>query len=296
MDSAALRAFVAVAEQGSFSRAADSLFLTQSAVSKRIAALEDELRAPLFDRIGRSVHLTEAGAVLLTRARRILAEIEAGRQAIADLGGTVAGRLRLGTSHHIGLHYLPPVLRAFTVSYPAVELDLRFLESEAACEAVERSELELAVVTLPESPAVALATETLWPDPLAFAVGPDHALCQLTPPLAPAMLADQPAILPAPATFTRRIVAAALAPFGVRPHVTLETNYLETIKMMVAVGLGWSVLPRTMLADGELQPLEIAGIDLERRLGLVRRDGRTLGNAARAFRALVRAQRSADRG
>lgn len=286
MDIASVQAFIAVADGGSFSRAADTLFLTQPAVSKRIAALEDELRARLFDRMGRSVRLTEAGEALLPHARRVLAELDAGRQVVADLQGTVGGRLRLGTSHHVGLHRLPPVLRAFSAQYPGVDLDLHFMDSEQACYAVERGELELAVVTLPAAPPSTLATETLWPDPLDLVAAADHPLARHAA-LAPADLAAYPAILPAPTTFTRRIIAEALRPYGLQLRVALETNYLETIKMMVSVGLGWSALPRTMVS-GELVALRVAGIEPERRLGLVYRVGRTLGNAARAFVAIAR--------
>jgi DNA-binding transcriptional LysR family regulator len=286
MEVSALRAFEAVARGCSFSRAADELFLTQPAVSKRIAALEHELGRHLFDRIGRAVVPTEAGEALLPHARRVLAEIDASRQAIADLGGRVAGRLRVGTSHHIGLHRLPPILRAYTQCYPAVELDLDFMDSEAACEAVERGSLELAVVTLPEEPAETLVTETLWQDPLAFLASADHPLAHRSP-RSLAELAQHPAILPDPHTFTRRILADALRPRGLALRVTLETNYLETIKMMVAVGLGWSVLPRTMIDTGLLE-LGVDEVALSRRLGLVRRVGRTPSNAATAFARLAR--------
>lgn len=287
MDLATLQAFAAVADQGSFSRAADTLFLSQSAVSKRVSLLETDLRTRLFDRIGRRVRLTEAGEALLPRARRVLAEMENARQAVSDLEGAVGGHLRIGTSHHIGLHRLPPVLRAFVTAYPEVELDLRFMDSEEACTAVERGELELAIVTLPRRPAAGLDTETLWHDPLAFVSAVDHPLARAGT-LAPRMLADEPAILPAPTTFTRRIVTEALRPHGVEPRAALETNYLETIKMMVSVGLGWSVLPRSMHVAGELVLLDVDGIRLERRLGLVRRAGRTLGNAARELVAVAR--------
>lgn len=286
MDFSALQTFVAVAEGGSFSRAADALFLTQPAVSKRVSALEEELGARLFDRMGRSVRLTEAGEALLTHARRVLSELEASRQAVADLQGRVGGRLRIGTSHHIGLHRLPPVLRSFTSHYPEVQLDLHFMDSEQACFAVERGDLELAVVTLPESPPETVETEVIWPDPLAFVAAPDHPLA-INGPLKPAAMAEHGAILPAPTTFTRRIVNEALRPYGIRLSVTLETNYLETIKMMVSVGLGWSALPRTM-ALPDLHELEIDGLHLSRRLGLVRRVGRSLGNAAHAFSEITR--------
>jgi len=292
MDITALRAFEAVVRGRSFSCAADELFLTQPAVSKRIAALEDELGRRLFDRIGRSVVPTEAGEALLPHARRVLAEIEASRQAIADLGGRVAGRLRVGTSHHIGLHRLPPILRAYRQHYPGVELDLAFMDSEAACEAVERGSLELAVVTLPDKPADTLVTEALWHDPLAFLAAAEHPLAHSQAPDL-VELTRHPAILPDPHTFTRRILADALRPLGVGLRVALETNYLETIKMMVAVGLGWSVLPRTMI-DPNLVELTVEDVDLARRLGLVQRVGRTPSNAASAFAAMARDQANGD--
>ncbi|MEX1082477.1 MAG: LysR family transcriptional regulator [Halofilum sp. (in: g-proteobacteria)] len=291
MEIASLQTFISVAEGGSFSRAADALFLTQPAVSKRVFALEEELGARLFDRMSRSVRLTEAGEALLTHARRVLAELEASRQAIADLQGTVGGRLRIGTSHHVGLHRLPPVLRAFSAQYPEVELDLHFMDSEQACFAIERGDLELAVVTLPETPPETLLTETIWPDPLVLIAGAEHPLAHAGS-LTPGALADHGAILPAPTTFTRRLLNEALRPHGIRLRVTLETNYLETIKMMVSVGLGWSALPRTM-ALPELVELRIQGIDVRRRLGLVQRVGRTLGNAARAFTEVTRAHADA---
>ena len=102
----------------------------------RIAALEAGLAVRLFDRLGRRVLATEAGETLLPRARRILADVEDSRRALADLSGQVAGRLCVATSHHVGLHRLPPVLRAYTARYPQVQLDLRFMASEAASAAV----------------------------------------------------------------------------------------------------------------------------------------------------------------
>ena len=114
MDTNSLRTFITTAELESFSLAAEQLYLTQPAISKRIAALEEELGAKLFDRIGRHVSLTEAGRTLLQRARIILQEVEDSRRLISNLSGTVSGRLSIGTSHHIGLHRLPPVLRRYS--------------------------------------------------------------------------------------------------------------------------------------------------------------------------------------
>src|SRR3569833_3129749 len=142
MNTTQLRAFLVVAQTASFSRAAEELHLTQPAVSKRVAQLEDELDIRLLDRIGRQVSLTEAGRALLPRAQRILAEMEDSRRAIQNLAGAVAGPLRLGTSHHVGQHHLPAVLRRYSTLHPAVVLDLHFLDSETACAAVSQGELD----------------------------------------------------------------------------------------------------------------------------------------------------------
>ena len=290
MDIASLHAFVTVADTGSFSLAAAQLHLTQPAISKRIAALETELNARLFDRLGRAVRLTEAGTVLLPRARHILAEVEDSRRALRNLSGRVAGSLILATSHHIGLHRLPPVLRTFAARYPQVRLDMRFMDSEIACAAVLRGEVELAVITLPPQVEAPLEALPLWLDPLTVAAARLHPLATLNA-IEPRQLGDYPAILPSEATFTRRIVDDRLARMGVKPPVAFATHYLETIKMMVVVGLGWSVLPRTML-DGELVELRIAGLNMERMLGVVRHTGHTLSNAAGALLNTLREEGS----
>lgn len=148
MDTAGLQAFVTVTNCGSFSLAAQQLFLTQSAVSKRIALLESQLNCRLFDRIGRQVVLTEAGRALFPRARDILLAIEDAERTLGNLSGQIGGRLALATSHHISLHRLPPILKAFVDRFPEVELDLQFAASEVAYEGVLRGELELALITL----------------------------------------------------------------------------------------------------------------------------------------------------
>lgn len=281
LDIAGLRAFLAVAEQQSFSAAAAELHLSQPAVSKRVAALETAMKVRLFDRIGHRVLLTEAGAALLPRARRILLDIEDSQRAIANLSGRVEGRLYLGTSHHIGLHRLPPVLREFVAGYPEVRLELRFLDSEAVCAAVVAGELELGVVTLPVDPPPALLSEPVWDDPLSVVVGRDHPLAGHGR-VDMGRLAATPAILPGPETFTRQIIESEFARRGLRIEAELSTNYLETIKMLVAVGLGWSLLPDSML-DDQLSALTVPGLAPHRRLGIVHHRERTLSNAARAM-------------
>lgn len=285
MDIASLSAFIAVAETRSFSRAAEHLFMTQPAISKRIAALEQDLGVSLFDRLGRSIDLTEAGITLLPSARRIVADIATSREEVRSLNEAVAGRLRLGTSHHIGIHRLPPVLKAYTQSCPQVDLDLLFMDSEQACEQVAEGSLELAIVTLPDRPEPGLLTDTIWPDPLAIVCARDHALAG-GQSIVPGLLSEYPAVLPARGTVTRSILFKALEPHAVRVETALETNYLETIKMMVSVGLGWSALPVSMI-DESITSVPVSGLHMQRELGSVRLRARSLSRAATALLALL---------
>lgn len=285
MDTQSLSAFLEVAETQSFSRAGEKLHLSQPAVSKRIAALEQQLGMKVFDRVNRNISLTDAGRALLPHARRVLQDIEDGRRALSQLSGEVSGRLSIGTSHHIGLHRLPPVLRRYTRKYPDVDLDIHFMDSEVACEAVLAGKLELGIVTLPGQPLPNLETRLVWPDPLAVVVSPGHPLARKKR-LMLKELAAHPAVLPDEATYTHRIIKAELKKHGVEPRVRLATNYLETLKMLVGIGLGWSVLPRSML-DRSITPLAVTGFSARRGLGLVWHSRRILSGAARALVAAM---------
>jgi len=276
-----LKAFVAVAETGSFSLAAERLFLTQPAVSKRIAALESELDARLFDRIGRTVTLTEGGHALLPRAQKLLVELEDSIRAISSLSGEIRGTLCFATSHHIGLHRLPPILKRYTLAYPQVRLDIQFMDSEAACVAVEHGDLELGIVTLPPAPSSKLTTKVVWQDPLGIVVSHNHPLAEKAD-VTLNELAQHVAVLPATNTYTRQIAEQAFSRLGLSLEVALSTNYLETIKMLVSVGIGWSLLPNTML-DKHISKLPVEELSLQRSLGIVYHRERTLSNAARAL-------------
>ncbi len=303
MDTALLQAFLAVARQESFSQAAEHLHLTQPAVTKRIQALEEQFGTPLFDRVGRRITLTEAGRALLPRARQWLHDLDDMRRLAGDFAeaatGQLTGTLTVGTSHHIGLHRLPPALRAFSTMHPQVRLDIRFIDSEQAYEAVLSGELELGIVTLPPVPDDRLVARVIWPDPLAFVVAAGHPLAgrarqrrqadDSATGIAAADLAGHPAILPSPNTFTRQIAEGMFRSEGLRLQVNLETNYLETIKMMVSIGLGWSVLPAN-LCDADVVAVPVNGVRLSRDLGVVHHPRRVLSRAAAAMLALLEAE------
>lgn len=289
MDLATLNAFIAIAELGSFSEAAERLHLTQPAVSKRIASLEQQLNVRLFDRLGREVSLTEAGRALLPRAYQILNVLDDTRRALTNLSGEISGRLTLATSHHIGLHRLPPLLRAFTRAHPQVKLDIQFLDSEVAYEEVLHGRAELAVITLAPDTREPVHAVAVWDDPLDFVAAPEHPLAR-SEAISLADVALHPAVFPGGNTFTHHIVRRLFEAQGLTPNIAMSTNYLETIKMMVSIGLAWSVLPRTML-DEQVARLPLPGIQLSRQLGYISHTERTLSNAARAFMQLLDAQR-----
>ncbi|MDD3762199.1 MAG: LysR family transcriptional regulator [Nevskiales bacterium] len=285
METQLLAAFVEVANCGSFTQAAERLHLSQPAVSKRMTTLEQQIGAALFDRIGRSIVLTDAGRTLLPYARKVLQDVEDGRRALSGLSGRVGGRLSIGTSHHIGLHRLPPVLKRYTQQYPDVDLDIHFMDSEIACDAVLDGRLELGIVTLPLLPIERLRTRVIWPDPMAFVVAPDHPLRRLRR-IRLLDLVDYPAVLPDEATYTHRIVKQVLETHGAHPRIRLATNYLETLKMLVAIGMGWSVLPTSMV-DETIRVLSIAEIRLHRDLGTALHADRTVSGAARALLGML---------
>ena len=284
MDNQNLKAFITVAELGSFSDAADRLYLTQSAISKRIALLEQQIGKRLFDRIARQVSLTEAGNELLPRARRILQEYENALQAINDLSGEASGTLRLAISHHLGLHRLPPILKEFAQQYPNVTLDIEFMDSEKAYEKVLHGESEVAVITLALESHHNINSKKIWNDPLRFICAQDHPLAALKQP-ALQDLAEYPIILPGLNTYTGRIIQNLFQKEGIPLKAPMSTNYLETISTMVEIGLGWSVLPETLVRDLHVMPIK--SITIERDLGYIHHMKRSLSNAAVVFLGLM---------
>ncbi len=285
MDTQNLQAFLAVARHLSFSNAAEELHLTQPAISKRIALLEQDLDLPLFNRIGRRVSLTRHAEQLIPLANDILDRLDSARRELLEQSEQVSGRLTLAISHHIGLHHLPPVLRAFQHAQPNVELDISFTDSELAYAAVLSGEAELAVITLAPQGQALIEAVKLWQDPLCFAVAKDHPLAVETARSIDD-LSQFPAILPNQSTYTGTIIAGLFAQKKLKLNIRMATNYLETIKAMASIGLGWTVLPETML-DDSLQKIEISGAKLARELGYIRHRDRHASMAVLAFIATL---------
>ncbi|MDN3639442.1 LysR family transcriptional regulator [Simiduia curdlanivorans] len=292
MDTQSLEAFCAVAECNSFSEAATKLFLTQPAVSKRVANLESQLNCRLFDRIGKRVQLTQAGLLLQPKAQHILQALADSKRLLAELGNQVSGKLYLATSHHIGLHRLPPLLKSFSQRYPEVELVLQFLDSERAYQEVLQGKHDLAIVTLEPVDHQQVARDIWWTDDLLFVCAKDHALAQLNS-LSLDQLSDVPAILPSPNTHTTQVIQRLFDDAGARLNVSMTTQSLDTIKMMTSIGLGWSLLPKTLMSKELMQlapKVDGTPLQINRQLGCIHHPQRSLSNAALAFIKLCKTQ------
>ncbi|OGT74557.1 MAG: hypothetical protein A3H44_09090 [Gammaproteobacteria bacterium RIFCSPLOWO2_02_FULL_57_10] len=292
MDTQNLQAFVAVALSRSFSLAAEKLHITQPAISKRIHMLEQQLDTQLFDRIGRQVSLTEAGRTLLPHAESILAAMHTARQAVADLSGETKGQLKLITSHHIGLHRLPKILREYTERYPLVELDIRFMDSGQAYAAVLKGDCDLGIITEVAQHDTALNTRTVWTDTMLFVAAPQHPLSQLNT-VTLADISPYQALLPERRFYTTQLVEELFTRNGLTIKINLATNYLETIKALISAGYAWSVLPQSMLQDGALKVLSVqspdsaAPISITRNLDCIYHRQRLMSNAGKAFLDLL---------
>ena len=277
MNLAAFVAFVKVMETGSISIAAEHLFITQPAVTKRIHSLEDYFGVKLFESAGRGIQPTHAAHSLLPKVKMWLNELGEIHHTLSHEQAQVQGRLKIGTSHHIGLHHLAEPLKRFVQQFPQVTLDVHFVDSEQAHEQVLAGELELAFLTLPPRGDDRLNYLTIWHDPLVFVAAPFHALAQQQQLHLEDLIA-YPSLLPAAHTYTSQIMLAEFARKGLKPQISMGNNPLESIRMLVSIGLGWSVLPKTLL-NHELVQLDL-NLKLNRQLGMVWHPARIQSKAA----------------
>jgi len=291
VDISQLKTFIECAKHLSFSKASEQLHLSQSAVSKRIASLESELKQRLFDRIGRDISLTEAGRTLLPHARNALITLENSVNALRNLSAQVGGPLHLATSHHIAGKRLPEVLKVYRKRYPEVELRLEFMASEAACQAVVDGDVDLAVLTLPQRLNENLRRWTIWSDPMQIVIASDHPALQKSHSPYTDVITRVPALLPDTSTFTRQLIDEALRDYNF--SIAQCANFLDTLRMLVDIGMGWSVLPHSML-DASLTPIPLPGRPLVRYLGILSNEQRSLSNAGLRFIELLREYAEVD--
>jgi DNA-binding transcriptional LysR family regulator len=273
-----------IARHGSFSRAAESLRLSQPAVSLHMRQLEARCGTALLERVGKRAFPTPAGALLLDHAGRAFAELEAAQEALRQLRGVVAGRLRLGTGATASIHLLPPLLRGLRARYPELELVVVTGNAPEIAAAVAGNELDVAIVTLPVS-GRQLAVTPFLVDPLV-AVGPPSLVWPRRGGLTAAALARYPLIVYERGGTIRRVIDTWFRRGGVQPRVVMELGNEEAIKKLVGAGLGVSVSPVMAVRDevraGALRMRPLSP-PLVRRLGVIRRRDKPETPALRVF-------------
>jgi DNA-binding transcriptional LysR family regulator len=241
MDLARLRVFQAVADEGSFSRAARKLFLSQPAVTQHIQALEAELGVPLFDRLGRRTTLTPAGVSLSQHVPQILGMVRAAETAAREAGGEASRTLRLGVSETLATYVLPPLLGDLQHRLPDTELRLTVGDSAELLLALLNNDVELAF-WLREASHPQLEQTELASEPLVWVLPPDDPMGH-APSLPASAFSNRRLILRGKNSAARRVIQALLERENAFPPDVLEMDNLEAIKRAVEVGFGVSLAP-----------------------------------------------------
>ena len=283
-----LRTLQAIAQHGSFSRAAQALRLTQPAVSMQVRHLEQALGLPLLERVGKRAFPTQAGQLLLTHADRALRELEAGVERVQALRGVVAGRVRLGTSASISIYLLPPALRRFRARYPETEVVVVTGNAAGITRAIVANELDVGIVSLPVRDRELVVTP-FFRDELV-AIAPSEPVWRRMRTIEAPALAARPLILFEAGATLRRVIDGWFHRAGVAPRSPMELGNTEAIKKLVEAGLGLSVTSwfsvKSEARAGTLRAIRLTP-PLERQIGLVRRRDKPRTPALDAFTAAL---------
>ena len=292
MDLRQMRYFVAVAEAGGFSAASAALGVAQSALSRHVQCLEQDLGTRLFERGRHGVALTEAGALLLARGRYLLGEIETTRADLAAHAREVRGTVDLATSSTVAEVLYGPLAARFARAHPGVHLNFHEGQDDLI-ERLAQGRLDLAIVTTSDRTDLVafhpLYTERVWliglPDDPLLGRGPPHGQIEV------AQVLERDLILPVGEASLRWLREQARA-LGMPLRCRLHAESLPTIRELVRLGLGCGLLPyaavRRELAEGSFAGAEIRGFELVRKLGTPR--NRPASRAARVVAAAIEAE------
>jgi DNA-binding transcriptional LysR family regulator len=284
MDLAQLEVFLAVAREGRFSRAAEKLFRTQSAVSQTIHKLEEELGEPLLDRSSRDGLLTDAGRVLQEYAERLLNLRNDAQEALVELRELHKGKLAIAANEFTAL-YLLPVLGEFRRLHPMIKIVVQRALGSHIPDDVLRHNSELGVLTYdPQEPQ--LCSTVVYLDELIFVVPPSHPLARAQQ-VSIRQLGAESFVAHIVSSPYREKVIQAFKRHKTPLHMDIELPTLQAIKRFVAMGNGVALLPEISveneLARGELVRIAVRELRLHRKLRLVYRKSASLSHAARAF-------------
>jgi DNA-binding transcriptional LysR family regulator len=284
-----LQAFVAVAQEGSFTRAARRLALSQPALTIQITQFEEELGVRLFDRTTRRVLLTDNGAEFLPTAERLLDDVHSAIAEVRDVAARRRGRVGVATLPSIAVKLMPAMVAAFRTDYPGVSVHLLDANASGVQERVRRKEVDFGLASQWQRDED-LKFEPVMRDPFRVVCRRDHPLAAKEGPLSWADLAGHEFLGLAPDTGIRPLIeGVADLPSNVRTP-PVEVSNIATLDGMLAAGLGVSVLPELALpADpsGCLISRALHGPALSRELCLITRRGRSLSPAAQSLRDLI---------
>jgi len=290
-----VRTLQAIARSGSFSRAGETLHLSQPAISHHVRHLERVVGVPLLVRRGRRASPTEAGAMLLEHAGRAFKVLDEAREAIQRLQGRVAGRVTVGTGATASIYLLPPVLRRVRARYPGLEPVVVTGNAGEIASAVARGELDVGVVTLPIPVSRGLLVSPFYVDRLV-AIAPAERRWRRRAAMSAAELAREPVILYERGGTIRRVVDDWFRRGRATPRIAMELGNAEATKKLVGAGLGLSVVSEVAVrADARAGTLSLIPLRpaLHRRIGIVRRRDRWPRPALAAF--LTELERAAKR-
>ena len=294
MTIAQLRTFLSASRHMSFSRAAEELHLTQPAVSAQIVALENSVKAKLFERMGKKIALTDAGRIATVAAEEILRRIDQFESELADLNALGAGSLKIGASHVLGIYLLPSILADFRAQYPNSELVVRVDTTRKIIDMVLRNELDLAVIA--EGTPFhdeRLAIKPIARDELIVIAPPNHPLAEAGV-ISPDTLCEAPFVSPARDSASAESMFEQLRTQGITLHSVLEMGNISAVKRAVESGLGISIVSRHAvereLREGLLVSLTINGITLQRDLSLCWHHDRRFSKLATVFIQFIQQQ------
>lgn len=284
-----IKAFVAVARLGSFTRAAAEVNLSQPALTVQIRQLEESLGVRLFDRNKRHVVLTQAGRDLLPALQRVLAELDAVMSVSHDLAGLRRGSVSVATLPSVAAGLLPIAIRRFAADHPNIDVRVSDVVAERIIQLVKAEEVDFGIGSRVGPDRDVEVIDFLCDRMCAFFPA-DHPLNGRRPLLLKDIVAF-PLILTARGTSVRSLVERALEKEGLEISLSCEANYMSTAVGMVRAGLGVSVLPESAVDAAScegivVEPIRTAG--LVRRIGFIRKAGRSLSPAAERFAALLR--------
>jgi LysR family transcriptional regulator, transcription activator of glutamate synthase operon len=284
-----LRYLVALADERHFTRAAAREHVAQPALSQQIRSLERELGQPLVERTTRKVAMTQAGEMLVARARRALAELDAAEAELQSLAGVQAGRLSVGALHTMGPVDLSLLLATFHERYPAVELTVREQSSEELAAMLRDDEIDVAFLSVTERiQSRGLALRPLVSEELVVVLPVEHRLAG-NEHLRLRELVDEAFITFREGARLRELLTAAAALEGFEARIALESNESRRIRSLVSRGLGVAILPRSDAAGpgAVIAVCDLVEPSLTRDITLAQRAERQPSPAAEAFVALA---------